>query len=737
MKRIKLLNLIFFFLFPFFLFSQNSQLPDRPFFNATLLNSNPVIDGNVLSDEVWMSVPALNKMIQTKPRFGDESSERTEIRIAFANSILYLGVVCFDSSPSTLVVSDSKRDADLNNDDSFLFIIDTYNDQQNGFLFGTNSSGTEYDAQIDNEGSGNWTSARQQGGVIGGTNKNWDASWVVKTEVGDYGWSAEFAIPLNSLRFSVGDNKTWGINFQRNISKNHEVSFWAPLPLGFGFDIKRVSLAGKMNELQLKKPGNLKLLPYVLTQGTHNSVDKENSLDFDFGADIKYSITPSLTLDLTYNTDFAQAEVDKQQVNLDRFNLFFPEKRAFFLENAGQFSIGSPGAVDLFFSRRIGISGNGSVVPIIGGSRLSGKIGQTNVGFLSMFTDDVEGLSIDKQNYTVTRINHNFSKSRSSIGGAYISRSALGDNSHDYNRVIALDGIWGIGKKAKITSFISKSYTPGIELNNHAFQLSANYDWNFWRLMAAYTEVGEGFNPEVGYLEREKGFKKSEFLVFRTIRMNEESKFLEARPHIMNRSYWDFEGNLVTSYTHIDNHWVWKNGLEIHTGINLSKEWVHEEFKISELKISEGNYNHSEIAIVYITNSNKKVSLNGRSVIGGYFGGNRISNNVTLNVRSGNKFNSSFFINSNILKLDNGNLNAILSGARLSYSFTPRMFLQSLIQYNNVSNLLSVNARFGLLKNANTGLFVVLNILKDDDLLDYINNQRLTVKYTHTFDLIK
>ncbi len=722
MKRIKLLNLIFFFLFPFFLFSQNSQLPDRPFFNATLLNSNPVIDGNVLSDEVWMSVPALNKMIQTKPRFGDESSERTEIRIAFTNSILYVGVVCFDSSPSTLVVSDSKRDADLNNDDSFLFIIDTYNDQQNGFLFGTNSSGTEYDAQIDNEGSGNWTSARQQGGVIGGTNKNWDASWVVKTEVGDYGWSAEFAIPLNSLRFSVGDNKTWGINFQRNISKNHEVSFWAPLPLGFGFDIKRVSLAGKMNGLQLKKPGNLKLLPYVLTQGTHNSVDKENSLDFDFGADIKYSITPSLTLDLTYNTDFAQAEVDKQQVNLDRFNLFFPEKRAFFLENAGQFSIGSPGAVDLFFSRRIGISGNGSVVPIIGGSRLSGKIGQTNVGFLSMFTDDVEGLSIDKQNYTVTRINHNFSKSRSSIGGAYISKSGLGDNSHDYNRVIALDGIWGIGKKAKITSFISKSYTPGIELNNHAFQLSANYDWNFWRLMAAYTEVGEGF---------------SEFLVFRTIRMNEESRFLEARPHIMNRSYWDFEGNLVTSYTHIDSHWAWKNGMEIHTGINFSKEWVNEEFQISELKISEGNYNHSEIAIVYLTNSNKKVSLNGRSVIGGFFGGNRISNNLTLNVRSGNKFNSSFFINSSILKLDNGDLNAILSGSRLSYSFTPRMFLQSLIQYNNVSNLLSVNARFGLLKNANTGLFVVMNILKDDDLLDYINNQRLTVKYTHTFDLIK
>mgnify|MGYP005818921961 CR=1 FL=1 len=180
--------------------------------------------------------------------------------------------------------------------------------------------------------------------------------------------------------------------------------------------------------------------PYVLPGASKDflATNPSATSSFESGMDVRYGLTPNMTLDLSYNTDFAQAEVDKQQVNLDRFNLFFPEKRSFFLENAGQFSIGSPGAVDLFFSRRIGISGNGSVVPIIGGSRLSGKIGQTNVGFLSMFTDDVVKDSIDKNNYTVTRINHNFSKSRSSIGGAYISRSGLGDNSHDYIMIIAV-----------------------------------------------------------------------------------------------------------------------------------------------------------------------------------------------------------------------------------------------------------------------------------------------------------
>ena len=177
-------------------------------------------------------------MIQQKPFLGLESSENTEIRITYNNSTLFLGVVCYDSSPNTLIVSDSRRDSDLSDDDSFLFIIDTYNDQQNGFLFGTNSDGMEYDAQIDNEGVGNRTAQRQQGGVVGGTNVNWDTSWSVKTEKNDYGWSAEFAIPLKSIRFSPGKDKTWGINFQRNISKNNEVSFWSPLPVGFGFGIK-------------------------------------------------------------------------------------------------------------------------------------------------------------------------------------------------------------------------------------------------------------------------------------------------------------------------------------------------------------------------------------------------------------------------------------------------------------------------------------------------------------------
>ena len=731
--------ILFFLIFiPFLSFSQIDIISERPSFDANYIDQSPEIDGNVLNDNIWKSVPSIGPFTQTKPLIGNPSSEETDLKIAFTKDFMFIGVVCYDSSPNTLVVSDSRRDANLDNDDSFLFIVDTYNDQQNGFLFGTNSAGMEYDAQIDNEGVGNRTAQRQQGGVVGGTNLNWDASWIVKTQIGEYGWSAEFAIPLKSLRFSTGDNKIWGINFQRNISKTNEISYWAPLPLGFNFSIKRVSLAGKMNKVSLKKPGNLKLLPYALTQLTNFSDKKDLKTNIDGGADLKYSITPSLTLDLTYNTDFAQAEVDKQQVNLDRFNLFYPEKRAFFLENAGQFSVGSPGEIDLFFSRKIGISSNGSIVPIKGGGRLSGKVGNTNVGLLSMITDASDQLNSKRNNYYVTRVNHNFNNSRSSIGAAFIGKTISKDlNELNYNNnVFAVDGIWGIGKKAKISGFVSKSSTPGINNNNHAFKFSANYDWNSWNIYAQYSEVGDGFKPEVGYLER-SSFKKPSFLIFKTIRVNDISKLLEYRPHISGRYYYDLEGNIVTTYTHIDTHWAWKSGFEVHTGYNIRKEWVSENFDISNLQIKTGEYNNSEFQFVLMTNKSKNLSFNSRSYFGTYFGGYKISNNASLNFRSGDKFSTAISINANNIKIKGEVLNAVISGLNLTYSFTPRMFLQSFIQYNNVSNLFSVNTRFGLLNDANTGLFIVFNILKDSDIIDEINNQQITIKYTHSFDLLK
>lgn len=706
----------------------------RPYYEATFLEEDPMVDGEIRQEALWESVPLTQDLIQLKPSFGAPVSEKTEIRVAYSKSTFYVAVVCYDTEPEKLVVSDSRRDADLNDEDSFLFIIDTYNDQQNGFLFGTNAQGMEYDAQIDNEGKGNFNANRQQGGVIGGTNINWDATWTVKTQMGDYGWSAEFAIPFRSLRFAAGEGKTWGLNFRRNISKNTETAYWTSLPLGF--DMKRLALAGKLTGLNLKNPGNLKLIPYALVQGVNDeSVSpSETDTNAEVGLDVKYSITPSITLDLTYNTDFAQVEVDDQQVNLDRFNLFFPEKRAFFLENAGQFSVGSPGEVDLFFSRRIGLGEDGSVVPIIGGARVSGKVGKTNVGLLSMFTEDIESAGITENNFSVARVNHNFGNSRSSLGGIFVNRQGLAGIDDDYNRVFALDGKWGIGNKAEVNGFFAKSTTPSIGEKDHAFKLLANYDWNGWNLRAGYTEVAPGFNPEVGFLQR-TAFKKPEFLIFKAHRFPGDGKFLEMRPHVSYRGYWNFDDQQITGFLHVDNHWVWRSGFEIHTGINFTQERVLAPFNISNVTVPVGEYKNEELQFVLITNPNNAFSVSSRTFIGGYFNGMRYSNSGTANFRIGNKFVSSLTMSHNDIQLDTGNTTALVAGLRLAYSFTPRIFLQSLIQRNNVSEITSVNARFGWLQNANTGLFVVLNIVKDDNPLDFLNNQTLTIKYTHRFDV--
>lgn len=719
-------------------FASSQQTPtqsNKPTYFATELETDPQVDGEIINDPLWQNIPAITDLVQIKPNYGEAVSERTEVRVAYTSTTFYVAVVCYDKNAKGIVVSDSRRDADLNDEDSFLFIIDTYHDRQNGFLFGTNAQGMEYDAQIDNEGKGNNNANRQQGGVIGGTNLNWDATWKVRSQLGDYGWSAEFAIPFRSLRFAPGKDKTWGLNFQRNISKNTETAYWTSLPLGF--DMKRLSLAGNLSGLNLRNPGNLKLIPYVLGQYVNDKSVSPNETDthFDAGADIKYSVTPSLTLDLTYNTDFAQVEVDDQQVNLDRFNLFFPEKRAFFLENAGQFGVGSPGEVDLFFSRRIGIGEDGSLVPIIGGARLSGKVGQTNVGFLSMFTDDVGEADIEKNNFTVARVNHNFGGTRSSLGGIFVNRAGLGEMDDDYNRVYAVDGKWGIGNKATINGFMAKSVTPGIESGDHAFKILGNYEWSGWNINAGYTEVGEGFNPEVGFLQR-TAFRKPEFLVFKAHRFKNAGQMLEIRPHVSYRGYWNFDDQLITSFLHVDNHWVFKSGFEIHTGINFTTERVLEDFTISDVTVPVGNYENEELQLVITTNPNNALSFDTRTIIGGYFNGHQITNSGTAKYRVGDKFNSSLTFSHSDIQLDTGDLTALVGGLRLSYSFTPRIFIQSLIQRNNVSNITSVNARFGWLQNANTGLFVVFNVVKDDDLIDAVDNQTLTIKYTHRFDLL-
>ena len=712
----------------------HAEVPaDRPVVPAGHLTSIPVLDGKVIGDTAWDGLRPTSGFWQVQPDDGVRATQKTEVYVGFSDDALYIGVIAYDDDPAGILVTDSRRDSDLGDTDSFQVLIDGMRDGQNGFVFGTNPAGIEYDGQVTREGEGG-----ALGSGAGGFNLNWDGIWDVVTEISDIGWSAEMRIPFRTLRYGRGDMQTWGINFQRNIRRNNEVAYWAQLSRQR--NLYRVSEAGSLTGVSPPAQRNLLFTPYVLGSSSRGGdlVDTENNSEFGF--DIKYSITPSLTLDATYNTDFAQVEADEQKVNLDRFSLFFPEKRPFFLENAGQFSVGDSEEVEMFFSRRIGISDDGDQLPIEGGVRLSGKIGNsTNVGFLHMSSEAVAGIAPGNK-FTVARVNQEL-PSRSAIGFIFVNRD--GDGSYlvppelDENQTYAIDGRWGIGDNLLLQAWAAKTSTPELDGRDDAYSVKAIYDSAKWAGRLSYGQVGEDFNPEVGFLSR-ANFRRAVGFIMRRIRPDDMWGLLEIRPHVSYTGYWDFDGFQESGFLHNDIHWEFRNGYEIHTGVNFTSEGVKEAFDIVDgVTIQPGTYDHAEAAVVFHTNQAAPLSFSLRSTVGGRFGGDRVSLAPTLNFRVGETFSSELSYNYNDfdLPVPGGAFKANLARLRLSYSFTPKILLQALVQYNELDDILGTNLRFSWLRSANTGLFLVYNEVDERGIGQPPAGREIILKYSHIFDV--
>ena len=723
--------------------------------HASRVDSAPVVDGVVLTDPAWAEVTPVEGFVQNTPDEGQPSTERTQVYIGYTEETLYVAVVCYVTDPDTIIVSDSRRDSQLRDTDSFQIILDPFLDKQNGFVFGTNPAGIEYDGQVTNEGGGGRyggggfvrrSGSQQQGGSGGGFNLNWDGVWQVRTTVSATGWTAEFAIPFRTLRYPAGVEQIWGINFQRNIRDRNEQAFWAPLPRQF--NLNRLSLAGELRGLEVPRQRNLKLIPYLLGQAVSRDTGRTTAVG-DLGGDLKYSVTPSLTLDLTYNTDFAQVEVDDQQINLDRFNLFFPEKRPFFLENAGLFSVGQPGQVEMFFSRRIGIGPSGEQVPIVGGGRLSGKIGNnTNVGFLNMQTSPT-GMGSDAlaTNFTVSRVRQDFA-SRSNLGAIFVNREATGQNtrSSEFNRTYAIDGQLGLGQTGTISGYAADTDSPTSHTDTHALSVIGNYASERYRVSTGVSEVGPNFNPEVGFYAR-RGYRRLDSQVRTTFRPENSWGIHEFEPHVSHYTVVNFRtGQQETQYTHFDNHIEWRNGHRLSTGVNMTREGVLEPFEIYPgVDIPVGRYDHTEGIFRFYTNRGARFGVEVSSIAGGFFGGQRMQIRPQFNMRIGETFNAELGVDRNDIRLPWGDFVTNLGLFRVSYSFTTRMFFQALFQYNDRRDLWSSNIRFGVLSDANAGLFVVYNDIRYfDDLVgqrfterDGLGGRTLTVKFSHVFDVLR
>lgn len=693
----------------------------RPVGVALRTSEAPAVDG-VLNERMWREAIPLTDFVQADPFEGRPATQKTEVRILYDDSAIFLGVTLHDTDPSRVVTTDTRRDAGLSGQDSFQVIFDTFRDRQNGFVFGTNATGIQYDAQVRSEGN---------------ANSNWDGSWEVRTQHGTSGWTAEFRIPLRTLRYGSAP-QTWGVNFMRNIQRTRERTYWAPLPREF--DLSRLSSAGELRGLGLRTPRNFKILPFVVSSANRDfTPGSQADLNGELGFDAKFGVTPSLNLDLTYNTDFAQVEVDTQQINLTRFNLRFPEKRPFFLENSGLFTVGKSPDLDLFFSRRIGLDDDGNLVPIKGGVRLSGKASGLNIGVLNMQTDDVA--RAPGSNFTTFRVSRDL-PSRSSLGAIFVNRTATGSQAgaDNWNRTWGLDGKLGVREALTFSGFAARTETPGFSGRQYAYNVDTNYDDGRHRGNFDYGVTGENFNPEVGFLDRDFGYRRISWRIEERMRQERIRSWglREFLPHV-NYARYDYldGGGLQSADLHVDGTFDWENGNFISAAVNGRWEGLKEAFLIYPgIIVPPGD--HGGLRFTLRANTDRRKWLFGRSQwdVGRFLTGDQHSILQQVVIREGGRFTVDTSWAYRAITLPQGAFHTSLGNMRVTYNFTPSVFVQSLIQYNDRTERWSTNLRFHVLETAGTGLFVVYN---DTESLEGLGpvNRAVIIKYVRQFDILR
>ena len=475
---------------------------------------------------------------------------------------------------------------------------------------------------------------------------------------------------------------------------------------------------------------------------------------FEAGADAKIGITPALSLDLTVNTDFAQVEVDDEQVDLTRFSLFFPEKRPFFLENAGRFAVGNNQSAQMFFSRRIGIGESGAPVPIEWGSRLSGRVGGLDVGLIHMRTGEVEG-GLPGNGYTVARFAQEL-PNRSGVGVMFTERSAVGlDN--DRGRTFAVDTNVGIGEFFNFTGVVSATSAnrpdePTLTDEREAVILTAVYRDPNWQFRGSYDRIGANFNPEVGFLRR-SDFQQVSGTIWRDVRVPSSDWIRQLSPHTSYTTSYGLESGVRETATwHIHmmanlqnggqlsyaNDWIFDGlteALSLTTGVD-------DEGDGTFVEVPAGDYSGWLFNPSISTSSQVPVVWRTNLLLGQFFSGTRKGGNTSLSFQLGGALAGALGLEYNRIELPGpgGQFDATLLSSRVGYSFSPNVFVQSLIQYNTQTAVWSGNLRFGWVDTAGTGLFVVFNERQSERLAGLTSTlleRTVSIKFSRQLDLAR
>jgi hypothetical protein len=707
------------------------QSPDgRRTVSAVEAHAPIVVDG-ALDELVWQSAEPADDFIQAEPHEGQPATELTDVRLAFDRDALYIGVICHDTDPAAVIINDIRKDFIPGEQDTFEVILDTFADRRNGFVFVTNAAGARSDTQIANEGRD--------------VNTSWDAVWTVATRQDAGGWSAEIRIPFKTLRFESGADRIWGVNFSRRIRRKNETDYWSPVPRVY--NLYRAGLGGTLAGLPDASQGrNLRIKPWIAADSTRPVAGPGFDSGTHVGIDLKYGVTPSLTLDVTAKPDFAQAEADEQQVNLTQFSLYFPEKREFFLENSGTFYFGdipresrlgnnrfSPPEEEmlLFFSRRIGLTGGGEAIPIDAGARLTGRTGAYGIGLMTIQTDP-EG-SAPGDNYTVLRGRRDVLRT-SDIGAIFLSRQSTA--SGDYNRVYGADANFRFHRALSINGFIAKSETPGVTDGQMSGKGSIVWNNNVLHTQYSLLSVGDNFRDDIGFVKR-TGIRKhfADFGVRPRPARLRKYGIRELHPHTRYNIYTDQSNVKVTHTNHVAMSAFFENGANVEFAANPRFERIVTPFRIRpDQSFQAGHYGWTEYNLLVETNHSKLVSASLDLTTGGFWSGTQRSTKVGVIVRPSYHllFDLALQRNDIDLPLPMHAFVANLVTSRIGYAFSTRTFLDTLLQYNTDLKQLSANVRFDLIHRPLSDLFVVYNEQRLTDQPTPISTGRgLILKYTH------
>ncbi len=688
---------IFFILFlmPFINVSGQHSKPDT--IHAYFTTEKIVLDGK-LTETCWQKAHRISNFTQREMYEGESPTEHTEIAIVYTTNVMYIGFWGYDSEPDKIVAQEMARDFDLDIDDNFEMILSTYNDNRNGFLFAINPNGARADILVSNEGAG--------------FNKSWNGVWDVATTQTNKGWFAEIEIPFSTLKFKKSDNLVWGINFERNVRRKREQDRWQGWYRIYEFE--KISQAGHVDGLKnIKAKNKVELKPYI-SGGVENIKGEGWKGKYKIGGDANFDITPTLKLNFTVNTDFAQVESDRARINLTRFSLYYPEKRQFFLESKDLFEMSIGYRDQVFYSRRIGIQDR-QEIPIIAGTRFFGKQNKTSVGVMSIQTAAKD--SILTTNYSVIRIKEDIGD-QSYVGAIVTSKILNGRRNITYGADFnySTSKIFH-DKNLIIYGSFSQSFTSdSINHRNSGYALYMTYPNDWIEFNMAVTSSQLNYNPEMGFIRRHNNR-----MYFSYLKFSPRPKFLPFfrnivfKPWDINYYVNDFTNKLESIFYEFRPFgFTTKSGEQA----EFNYQWIYDKLDVpfvllDTIVIPAGEYRDSRGEIQFESFQGRKLSGELFVNYGTFYTGKRARVGVGANLNLNRHWNLSANWDKNFLTFDEASLSTDEIGGRIMYAYNPKLNSSLFGQYNNEDEEVLLNFRINWIPKIGSDFYFVVNQLID------------------------